>query len=90
MSDTIKGLLALIAIIIILGIVGKVENEYTITATVTEISEDKAYTETEKGIEYCLEPNNDLKVGDKVKVTMFTNYTDNRKDDKVLKVKVVE
>jgi hypothetical protein len=69
------------------GVVGYVENNYTVDAEIVEIDGNTFIVETETGhtFEFTLA---DYEEGDKVKMYMFTNHTTRFNDDEIQKVKI--
>lgn len=88
-SEIIIGIVVLLLVFIVLpGIVGNYEHHYTIDAEVVKISDDLIVAEDNRGYlwQFC---GNGYEVGQKVKMTMFTNYThDTIFDDEIEKVKI--
>lgn len=73
-----------------LGIVGNVETHYHVEATVAAIDKDEIILRTKSGEEWAFYGDG-FTVGDKVRATFFTNYTDsNRLDDEIVSVKKLD
>lgn len=82
--------LVLVAVIGGLGIVGRFETHYTIDAEVVEINKYEITFEDKRGELWIWENDNDNEFtkGDKVKLYMDNNFTDNTfKDDKIVRIK---
>ena len=88
-EDTVIGILLIGVFIFIMGVAGYIETHYTREATVIKINEDEIVVEDSIHHHWVFY-GKDYKIGDKIKMTMFNNYTDsNIYDDKIIKVKKV-
>ena len=88
-EDTVIGILLIGVFIFIMGVAGYIETHYTREATVVKINEDEIIVEDSIQHHWVFY-GEDYKIGDKIKMTMFNNYTDsNIYDDKIIKVKKV-
>ena len=88
-EDTVIGILLIGVFIFIMGVAGYIETHYTREATVIKINEDEIVVEDSIQHHWVFY-GKDYKIGDKIKMTMFNNYTDsNIYDDKIIKVKKV-
>ena len=76
--------------IIVPGFVGRLENIYTMKATVTQIQGEEIIVEDSTGNVWAFSGNGYLE-GDKLQLTFDTNYTDNnRLDDEIIKAKIIK
>ena len=88
-EDTVIGILLIGIFIFIMGVAGYIETHYTREVTVVKINEDEIVVEDSIQHHWVFY-GEDYKIGDKIKMTMFNNYTDsNIYDDKIIKVKKV-
>ena len=82
-----EGILLLFCFIILPGIAGAIECHYNYDAIVTEVKGDEVLFEDSTGNLWEYEDEG-YKVGDKVRLTFYTNHTDNnRLDDEITKIK---
>ena len=65
------------------------ESHYTTQMEVVSVEDDVVTVETTRGTQYQYFGDG-VNVGDVVKVRMFTNHTDTRIDDEVVKVRLVK
>ena len=86
--DDVKMIIAIVTIFVLIpGIVGSVETHYTMDSVVIQTTANEITVEDTTGNVWSFKGDN-YKVGEKVQVVFFTNYTDNtRKDDIVVNVK---
>ena len=78
------------AVIIALSIVGTYETHYTMNGVVVASIGDEILVEDNTGNQWTFTGDGYI-MGDKVRLTFFTNGTDsNRKDDEIVKVKVID
>lgn len=76
----------ILLLIVIPGVGGAVENHYWASGFVIDISNNEVVVEDKSGNLWAFEGEG-FDRGDKVKMLMFTNYTDhNRQDDEIIKV----
>lgn len=89
MLKRFAGLIVMLVIIGIAGLAGTAENHYKMDATVYSVETDEVVFEDETGNLFSiLETDTTYKVGDNVRIKFDANNTiDNRKDDKIVKVK---
>ena len=88
-KEFISGMSIIGFIIGALLIGGYIDTHYTREATVVKINEDEIVVEDSIQHHWSFY-GEDYKIGDKIKMTMFNNYTDsNIYDDKIIKVKKV-
>ena len=94
MVKTLKGLALIGTIILAMGVAGSIETTYTMKAEVVESSATLATLKDTTGNlweVYNLQDDNCLTVGQKVKVTFHSNFTDStREDDIIEKVRVIK
>lgn len=94
MENILRATIGTVVAIIFLGlagIAGGYETHYKMNCEVVKIENNICYVEDERGECYGFEQKKDsYEVGDKLKVTFFTNCTDsNIYDDEIEKVKKV-
>lgn len=83
-------IIVLVFCVVIPGICGNIETHYTREATVVAIQGNKVIVEDTRGNEWSFYGGGFVE-GDKVKMRMFTNYTDsNIYDDEIKDVKLVK
>lgn len=91
--DLLLGLVAMLIIMIVLCISGTIESHYSMKGEVVEIHNDIVTIEDTAGHLWDVYRDSthytELTTGQKVKVRYFTNFTNRRKDDVVLNVKVI-
>lgn len=81
-------ILAVVVLFICPGIAGWYETHYTIEAKVIDIEADGCVVVEDTTGNIWADYAEGFRIGDKVKVTFFTNYTDEtRKDDIIEKIK---
>ena len=90
-KEEVVGFIAVVSVIFLVGLSGKLENEYTVKGTVTDMYESNLIVTDKRGTEWLVDREFDLEniyyIGDEVKVVFDTNYTSNNfDDDKVLTI----
>ena len=88
-KEVIIGMLLVGTIFVGMGVVGGLETHYTMECKVISI-EDKIVTIEDKTGECWEFASKGYTVGDKCKVTFFTNSTDKRYDDEIKKVEKIK
>ena len=83
--DYILGVIIMLLIVLMLGIVGKMENVSTVNGKVISVSGDTVAVEMPNGHIYEFYQNT-FKEGETVKVTVDGRGTFNKEDDEILKV----
>lgn len=89
-KENVMGIMAIICIVLFAGIIGRVETHYTREGKIVEICGDLITVE-DKNENLWTFFGEDFSVGTKVRMTMFTNYTDDTVyDDEVVSVKEIK
>ena len=89
MKKTLAAAAVIIIFVLCQGIIGNYETHYTREVYVTEVDGDKITTEDNGGNLWEFYSNEEYTIGQKLKLKMFTNYTDNDiYDDEVLDVQI--
>ena len=90
-KEEVVGFIGLVFIVFLFGLSGKIESEYTIKGTITDMYETNLVVTDKRGYDWIVDREFDLEnvyyLGDEVKVTFDNHHTDmNRDDDTVLKI----
>ena len=86
LAECIGVFLVVLLLVIIPGIVGTIETQYSMISTVVAVEKDIIVVEDTTGNVWSFE-GDDFRTGDEVVVTFFTNHTDStRQDDEIKKV----
>lgn len=88
LAENIHAIIVLIIFVVCFCVVGHIESHYTKRATVTDVINDYVTVEDEQGQVWAFGGDGFYK-GDRVKLTMFTNYTDYIYDDEIVKAKII-
>lgn len=87
MRNVMKAIVFVSLVLLLLGVVGKIESEYTREGIVIERESNVFTIEDTTGNLWVVEDTN-LNLGDRVELKMFNNHTDNIiSDDEVMKIK---
>ena len=90
-KERFQGFLLIVVFVFILAICGRIENNYSIKATVKKVENGVVLFEDVAGYLWEVDrPEEEVSRGDEVRIRFFNNCTDNeREDDKILSFKVI-
>lgn len=82
----IKRILALTAVLLIIGLVGYTEAHYTRDVTVVEVQDQEVTVEDKQGNLWCFN-GTDYTVDQELVIVMYDNHTGTMYDDEIVKVR---
>ena len=90
-KEKFQGFLLVVVFVFVLALCGRVENNYSIKATVKDVNNGIVLFEDEAGYLWEVDrPEERVSKGDEVKIKFFNNCTDNeREDDEILSFKII-
>ena len=86
--ETLFFVVGFAVVIMLFGIVGYVEQHYTMEWSVVKITDDEVILEDTVGYRWAIDNNGQYNIGETYTVTFDTHTTDNnRLDDEIVKIK---
>lgn len=73
-------------VVMLFGIVGYIENHYTMECSVVKVTDDEVILEDTAGYRWAIDNNGQYNISETYTVTFDTHTTDNRLDDEIVKI----